>query len=141
MTPLFSGILVDAQSPGFAFGPGLSPGFGGHVFESNSHAALPHDRPVRLGHPLSVLIPLSQPLVAAADRATLFQRLQRATHTRFGAMRLEAQGLHGGPCAAPVGTAAVGEGEQYEATVGGGGGQMASLSAQFVHCLFMFNVL
>ena len=89
----------------------------------------------------SVLIPLSQPLVAAADRATLFQRLQRATHTRFGAMRLEAQGLHGGPCAAPVGTAAVGEGEQYEATVGGGGGQMASLSAQFVHCLFMFNVL
>ena len=134
MTPLFSGILVDAQSPGFAFGPGLSPGFGATC---SSRTPMQHSHTTdryALGTQ-SVLIPLSQPLVAAADRATLFQRLQRATHTRFGAMRLEAQGLHGGPCAAPVGTAAVGEGEQYEATVGGAGRWPPSAPSSCTACL------
>lgn len=115
---------VDAFGPFGAFRPGLSSGFLGHVLEGHVHAAFPDDGPVRVGHVVAVLVPLGELLVAPADASRLLERLQGTFDAGFARVRLGHQGVHGGPCAASVGLAAVGQGDEHESGRGCGCGRL-----------------
>ena len=115
---------VDAFEPFGAFRPGLSSGFLGHVLEGHVHAAFPDDGPVRVGHVVAVLVPLGELLVAPADASRLLERLQGTFDAGFARVRLGHQGVHGGPCAASVGLAAVGQGDEHESGRGRGCGRL-----------------
>ena len=72
----------------------------------------------------SLLVPLGELLVAPADASRLLERLQGTFDAGFARVRLGHQGLHGGPCAAPVGLAAVGQGDEHESGRGRGCGRL-----------------